>query len=194
MGDSFDGDFKKFFKNAQELSSKVESDFERCVRIATGEMIQTAKEKTPPLPGQQRGRNTVTGALADHWGSRFEKANGDNYNVYLFNNMQYASYVNDGHRMVKHFVPWLYIDSNGVIARHIPITGEQLFGLVVGTSNIATSTLTNWTFDSWHIKSGERKNGGKQDVFGNHADTSKVFSKTADKLFHQGMEGKACHL
>ena len=133
MGDSFDGDFKKFFKNAQELSSKVESDFERCVRIATGEMIQTAKEKTPPLPGQQRGRNTVTGALADHWGSRFEKANGDNYNVYLFNNMQYASYVNDGHRMAKHFVPWLYIDSNGVIARHIPITGEQLFGLVVGT-------------------------------------------------------------
>lgn len=68
---------------------------------------------------------------------------------------------------------------------------DPIVGLVVGTSNIATSTLTNWTFDSWHIKSGERKNGGEQDVFGNHADTSKVFSKTADKLLHQGMEGKA---
>lgn len=67
---------------------------------------------------------------------------------------------------------------------------DPIVGLVVGTSNIATSTLTNWTFDSWHIKSGERKNGGKQDVFGNHADTFKVFSMTADKLLRQGKEGR----
>lgn len=67
---------------------------------------------------------------------------------------------------------------------------DPIVGLVVGTSNIATSTLTNWTFDSWHIKSGERKNGGKQDVFGNHADTFKVFSMTADKLLRQGKAGR----
>lgn len=67
---------------------------------------------------------------------------------------------------------------------------DPIVGLVVGTSNIATSTLTNWALDSWHITSGERKNGGKQDVFGNHADTSKVFSMTADKLLRQGKEGK----
>lgn len=67
---------------------------------------------------------------------------------------------------------------------------DPIVGLVIGTSNIATSTLTNWTFESWHIKSGERKNGGQQDVFGNHADTSKIFSETVEKLLRQGREGR----
>lgn len=67
---------------------------------------------------------------------------------------------------------------------------DPIVGLVVGTANIATSTLTNWTFDSWHIKSGERKLGGTQDVFREHANTFKVFSETSDKLLHQGMDGK----
>lgn len=67
---------------------------------------------------------------------------------------------------------------------------DPVVGLVVGTANIATSTLTNWTFDSWHIKSGDRKLGGKQDVFREHADTFKVFTETFDKLVHQGWDGK----
>lgn len=68
---------------------------------------------------------------------------------------------------------------------------DPIVGLVVGTANIATATLTNWTFDSYHIKSGERKNGGMQDVFREHADTIKVFTKTYDKLINEGSEGKA---
>ena len=67
---------------------------------------------------------------------------------------------------------------------------DPLVGLVVGTANIATSTLTNWSFASWHIKSGERLNGGMQDIFGNHANTGKVFYECYDKLVNQGMEGK----
>jgi len=67
---------------------------------------------------------------------------------------------------------------------------DPIVGLVVGTANISTSTLTNWTFDSWHIKSGERKNGGMQDVFREHADTVKIFSEFSDKLLHQGWDGK----
>lgn len=67
---------------------------------------------------------------------------------------------------------------------------DPVVGLVIGTANIATSTLTNWRFESWHIKSGKRKNGGMQDVFGNRANTAKVLSTTIDKLINQGVEGK----
>lgn len=133
MDGSVRSNFEKFLSKANSLEKDIVSDFEQSVKIASGEMILRAKEKTPPLPGVQRGKNTVTGALADHWGTSYEKTSKDTYSVYLYNNMQYASYVNDGHRMVKHFVPWLYIDSSGLLSRHIPITGEQLFGLVVGT-------------------------------------------------------------
>lgn len=133
MDGSVRSNFDRFLSKANRIDKDIESSFEQSIKIASGEMIRRAKEKTPPLPGVQRGKNTVTGALADHWGTSYEKSADGTYSVYLYNNMQYASYVNDGHRMVKHFVPWLYIDSSGLLARHIPITGEQLFGLVVGT-------------------------------------------------------------
>ena len=46
----------------------------------------------------------------------------------LNNNMQYASYVNDGHRVDKHFVPGLIINGN-LLERSPDGSG----GLIVGT-------------------------------------------------------------
>ena len=101
---------------------------------AAKEMIQTAKEVTPPtwdMP--RRGRNMVTGALADSWRYRVStKPNGD-IEITLVNSMPYASFVNDGHKVNKHFVPWLYVNDAGLMSRHIPVAGEPLFGLMVGT-------------------------------------------------------------
>ena len=68
---------------------------------------------------------------------------------------------------------------------------DPLLGLVFGTANIATSTLTTTTFESYHITTGARKNGGTQDVFGNHADTFKVLMRTYDKIANEGMDGRA---
>lgn len=68
---------------------------------------------------------------------------------------------------------------------------DPLLGLVFGTANIATSTLTTTTFESYHITTGARKNGGTQDVFGNHADTFKVLMRTYDKIVNEGMDGRA---
>ena len=99
---------------------------------ACKEMVQEAKAKTPPRNGEDRGRNTVTGDLAASWGSSY-KIEGDTIEVTLTNDIQYASYVDQGHRMDRHFVPWLYVDAMGAIARKIPQPGEQMFGLVVGT-------------------------------------------------------------
>ena len=48
----------------------------------------------------------------------------------LANNMEYASYVNDGHRMDKHYVPGLMVNPfNGMLERVPPDAG----GIVVGT-------------------------------------------------------------
>lgn len=62
---------------------------------------------------------------------------------------------------------------------------DPVLGLIFGTANIATSTLTNWHKESFHITT-----QGKRDVFANRAKTSLVASHTMDKLFHQGMKGK----
>lgn len=62
---------------------------------------------------------------------------------------------------------------------------DPILGLVFGTANIATSTLTNWRMQSWHIKT-----DGKRDTFGQNARTDLVLSRTIDKLMHQGLDGK----
>ena len=63
---------------------------------------------------------------------------------------------------------------------------DPILGLVVGTTNIATSTLTNKDLNSYHIYTNENN----RDYFRNRANTGLVFSKTGDKLLHQGLEGK----
>lgn len=62
---------------------------------------------------------------------------------------------------------------------------DPLLGLAIGTCNIATSTLTTNRFESYHIYTEQ-----KMDAFRNRANTEKVFEKSADKLIHQGPEGK----
>lgn len=76
------------------------------------------------------------------------------------------------------------IGANGALAgggklghRATAIGHDPLLGLLFGTSNIATSTLTTWDFRSYHIVT-----GGKRDVFGNNADTIKVLNYTKDKI------------
>ena len=49
--------------------------------------------------------------------------------TFLANDMEYASYVNDGHRMDRHFVPGLYVDENG----QLNYDPAAKVGLVVGT-------------------------------------------------------------
>ena len=76
--------------------------------------------------------------------------------------------------------------------RGATIGHDPIWGLVFGTANIATSTLTNWSMESFHIYSGTYGNAaGVRDVFKAKAQTSLVISHTVDKLINQGLEGKA---
>lgn len=85
------------------------------------------------------------------------------------------------------------IGSNGALAgggklghRATAIGHDPIVGLVIGTANIATSTLTTWDMRSFHIKT-----NNKRDVFGEDAYISKIFKYTKKKLFDEGPEGKA---
>ncbi len=85
------------------------------------------------------------------------------------------------------------IGANGALAgggymghRVTALGHDPLLGLVVGTSNIATSTLTNAALQSYHIYT----NANGRDFFRNKANTPLVFIKTKDKLLHEGIEGK----
>lgn len=63
---------------------------------------------------------------------------------------------------------------------------DPILGLIFGTANIATSTLTTYPdFQSYHITTGLVGTGvsfGNKDVFGNHARTELVLKYTIDKL------------
>lgn len=126
-------DLRKLRKDVQRIRANVKSIVRDNVRVAASEMQLKAKEETPPHEGQERGLNTVTGNMAAHWKASYVFTGEMDCTVRLSNNVQYASYVENGHRMNKHFVPWLYIDDSGLLSRRIPEPGEPLFGLVVGT-------------------------------------------------------------
>lgn len=103
---------------------------------ATLRAIEATADATPPKNGTGRvsGTNTISGELKQHWATDsistpLESAS--TFITFLANNMQYASYVNNGHRMDKHFVPGLYINPDSGLLEYDP--GNKKVGIVVGT-------------------------------------------------------------
>lgn len=108
----------------------------RTAKKATMRAVEAAMDATPPKKGTGRGpyigTNTVTGELKEHWATDSNAepvVTGAKYETLLANNKDYASYVNNGHRMDRHFVPGLYIDENG----QLNYDPSAKVGLVVGT-------------------------------------------------------------
>lgn len=101
---------------------------------ATMRAVEAAMDATPPKKGtgSLKGTHTRTGELKQHWATDSitePVVTGAKHETLLANNKDYASYVNNGHRMDKHFVPGLYVDENGVL-NYDP---TAKVGLVVGT-------------------------------------------------------------
>lgn len=123
-------------KRLAELEKRFPDVKNRLADIAQGatlRAVELAVELTPPNTfedGEQRGVNMISGEMAQHWVSDSSCTPvGVGFSTILANNMEYASYVNDGHRVDKHFVPGLYIDADGLLSRDL---GRKC-GLVVGT-------------------------------------------------------------
>ena len=124
-------------RRLQELKKAQQALTTTLIKVskeATKRAVEAAVEATPPnkKTGRVPGPNMVTGELAEHWATDSvvePLVTGGKYETFLNNDKEYASYVDQGHRLNKHFVPGLYIDENGQLARDL--TGKV--GLVVGT-------------------------------------------------------------
>lgn len=79
---------------------------------------------------------------------------------------------------------------NGNNHRAKTLGHNPILGLVFGTANIATSTVTMYNFSSYHVKTGQILTGAKRDQITSHANTPKIFLEVEDKLISQGMDGK----
>ena len=85
------------------------------------------------------------------------------------------------------------IGANGALAgggrlghRVTAIGHDPILGLIFGTANIATSTLTTSSLKSFHIAT----NPNKRDFFKYSARTELVLKYTSDKMLNEGKEGK----
>ena len=127
-------------RRIQQLK-KAQADLpEILYRTAKGAMmraIEAAKDATPPKRGSLKGTNTRTGELKAHWDtdSKLEPmggalSGGSTYVTVLANDMEYASYVDQGHRMDRHFVPGLYVNPESGLLEYDP---AAKVGIVVGT-------------------------------------------------------------
>lgn len=126
-------------RRIQELKKAQQSLTLTLIKVskeATKRAVEAAMDATPPKKGTDSeghvGVNMRTGELKEHWATDSvvePLVTGGKYETFLKNDMEYASYVDQGHRMDRHFVPGLYVDENGVLnydpARNV--------GLVVGT-------------------------------------------------------------
>lgn len=119
--------FREFRKGMDENAS-----------IACEVAEYTIKEKTPHIgDGKRRGLNMITNSLQKAWKVDLVTHYGNSRKgifaeIVITNDKPYAPYVQYGHRLTRHFVPWLYKDSVGTLSKMVnPNLG--FWGLVVGT-------------------------------------------------------------
>lgn len=133
---SFGSQIRKRIEELRKAGQNIPLILEEVAEGATIEAVRVATEKTPPNGGSAiAGTNTRSGEMAQHWETDSITApvggalsGGTTFMTVLANNTQYASYVNDGHRIDEHFVPGLII--NGNLLEEDP-DGEG--GIMVGT-------------------------------------------------------------
>lgn len=125
-------DLKLRMEQLEKAKAELPSLLGDAARGATMRAVEAATAATPPKDGAS-GTHTRTGELKAHWASdsRTEPVvEGREYKTQLANSMEYASYVNDGHRMDRHFVPGLYVNPHSGQLEYDP---SRNVGIVVGT-------------------------------------------------------------
>lgn len=124
---SFGSQIRKRVNELQKAGQDVKRIVAEVAEGATIEAVRVATEHTPPNGAAIAGTNTRTGEMAQHW-ALDSKTTPINGKTELINNQQYASYVNDGHRMDRHFVPGLV--QNGSMLEKV---NDPNTGIMVGT-------------------------------------------------------------
>lgn len=120
-------------KRLQNIAAMLPGRLNDIAKTATERAVEKAAELTPPTQNDLRGTNTRTGEMKQHWPTDSDtnpQRRGDDIATLLANDKDYSSYVNDGHRMDRHFVPGLYINPYSGMLEYAP--GADV-GIVVGT-------------------------------------------------------------
>lgn len=128
---SFGSQMRKRLEELRKAGADVPKIMRDVAESATIEAVRVATENTPPNGSAIAGTNTRSGEMAQHWASDSQtspKMTGNSADTTLANNMQYASYVNNGHRMDRHYVPGL-IKNGSLLEKVDPSVG----GILVGT-------------------------------------------------------------
>lgn len=124
---------QEYIKKLEAAQAALPEMLADVARNATLRAVEAAQDKTPPTADSLSGTNTRTGELKQHWAtdSRTEpERQGGEIVTELNNNKEYASYVNDGHRMDKHFVPHLTVEPYSGL---LQIDMSKPGGMMVGT-------------------------------------------------------------
>jgi hypothetical protein len=117
----------------REVVDDLPKELTRLSKGGTIRAVEKATELTPPIEGRLSGTNTQTGEMKQHWATDSKvnpKITGGNYETELKNNKRYASFVNDGYPMDRHFVPGLVINKDSGLLEYNP---NGTGGIIVGT-------------------------------------------------------------
>lgn len=128
---SFGSQIRKRMEELRKAGEDVPKIMAEVAEAATIEAVRVAAENTPPNGASIAGTNMRSGQMAEHWQLDSQTKpvmTGSSAQTVLANNKQYASYVNNGHRVDKHYVPGL-IDNGGLLER----VDSDVGGIMVGT-------------------------------------------------------------
>lgn len=124
----FGAQCRKRLEELRKAGQDIPKIIDEVAEVATIEAVRKARDNTPPNGNAPlAGTNMRTGAMTASWelDSVTKPTHG---RTILINSQNYASYVNDGHRVDQHYVPGLY-PNGGLLERVDPSVG----GIVVGT-------------------------------------------------------------
>jgi hypothetical protein len=124
---SFGAEIRRRLKKLKKAGADIPKIINTVAEAATINAVEVATKNTPANAGRIKGTGMRSGAMAQSWAtdSITKPTRG---RTVLANSQAYASYVNDGHRMDRHFVPGLV-----VVGKHLERSPDGSGGIVVGT-------------------------------------------------------------
>lgn len=111
---------EEYVPHLKKLKGELRKRVMDAQQTATQAAVNMARQRTAPNDGIPRGENMVTKNMEGHWETDSKVIPvdmGDRFVTELNCKVSYASFVNHGHWLYRHFVPGLYIDSNHLISR-----------------------------------------------------------------------------
>ncbi len=142
---SFGADIQRRLDELKKAQADVPRIINKVAEAATIAAVDKATEKTPPNGGAAiAGVNARTGDLAQHWqlDSVTRPVNGK---TELVNTMQYASYVDQGHRVDRHFTS------------HLAVEGGMLVGKPAGDGGLMVGIKTDYVPGRYMVDEAKKK-------------------------------------